>query len=706
MMKGKKLLALALACMMGVSVTALSSCDIIEGFLNPLISSSKPNSSSSSATPNDSSSTKPNDSSSTKPNDSSSTKPDDSSSNKPDDSSSTEDPPAEVTLVSVAVTANPTKLTYNLGDTFDSTGMQVTATMSDGSKKVVTDYEVEPSKPLTVNDTAVKVSYTEGEKTVVGYCNKKILIEAPELSTTAYSGKTELLFSDSANYTLSGGATKSSWSSDGNTFDRLRCNKDTKKTIEFEHNYSELTDKSQAGFRAIMSIARGGSKVEISVDDGATWQVVSMAGDGLNTLPADYKYPTSQIDGKKATDGANRNVYYAYWNIGKYMNENTNNVRIRFSYASPEETGWAGVDVEGSDLMHSVAFFDKLDLTNAGVPVTLTAVALKTNPTKTAYIVGEAFDSSGLELEAIYSDGTKQTITEGISIPTQALTADMNSVTVSYAGFEVVIDIVVEEPAATLESISVTTSPTKIAYEVGEVFDPTGMVVTATYSDNSTVAISGYTYKTEPLTIDDQKIVISYEGKTVELAITVTKPKQTALTAEDYDVAAELLFTDSSNYKLVGGAKKGAARQFEDGKIAERLRCNKTLGAYIQFEYDFGEDKDLTQAGFMFYGLHTRGGTYVEVSTDGTNFTRIASVSATDKKITADWKEKADNILNGDQTDSNMYAMYYNVFMNGATKLYVRIGYEAPTITVQDQEGADIFGSITFYSRLDLTVVK
>lgn len=702
-MKGKKVLALVFACMMGVSMTALSSCEIIEGFLNPPISSSKPNSSSSSNKPNSSSS-------STTPNSSSTVKPDDSSSTvKPDDSSSSSSEPEEVTVKTLTVTKEPTKMTYKLGDTLDPTGMEVSVTMTDGSIKKVTDYTVEPSNPLTVNDTALKVTYTEEGKTVVGYCAKKILIEADELRPTAYSGKTELLFSDSTNYTLGGGATKSTWNSDGNTFNRLRCNKDVNKTIEFEHDFSTLEDKSKAGFRAIMSIARGGSKVEISVDEGETWEVVSAAGEGLNTLPADYKYPSSTIDGKTATDGQNRNVFYAYWNIGKYMSETTKKVRIRFSYEDPTGTGWVGPDVEGSDLMHSVAFFDKLDLTNAGKPVTLTNVALQKAPTKTTYFEGEAFDATGLELLATYSDGTTQTITTGITIPTEALTASMNSVTVSYEGFEITIDIEVNEPVATLVSISVTTLPTKVTYEVGEMFDPTGMVVTATYSDNTTIAVTGYTYKMDALAVSDKMITITYEGKTAEVSVTVTKPKQTALTEADYDVAAELLFTDSSNYKLVGGARNSnQARKFADGTSAERLRCDRKVGAYIQFEYDFGEDKDLTQAGFMFYGLHTRGGTYVEVSTDGTNFERIASVSATDKKITADWKEHCENIVQGNpaKADDNMYAMYYNVTMNGATKLYVRIGYEAPTISVTDNEGADIFGSITFYSRLDLTVVK
>ena len=51
---------------------------------------------------------------------------------------------------------------------------------------------------------------------------------------------------------------------------------------------------------------------------------------------------------------------------------------------------------------------------------------------------------------------------------------------------------------ATLEKIEVTTPPNKTAYSVGAAFDPTGMVVTATYSDGSTKAITGYTYSLKP----------------------------------------------------------------------------------------------------------------------------------------------------------------------------------------------------------------
>lgn len=75
-----------------------------------------------------------------------------------------------------------------------------------------------------------------------------------------------------------------------------------------------------------------------------------------------------------------------------------------------------------------------------------------------------------------------------------------------------------------LVSIAVTTAPTKVAYEAGETFAPTGMVVTATYSDGTTSAVTGYSYSpTIALTTNDKVVVINYQGKTASQAITVTE---------------------------------------------------------------------------------------------------------------------------------------------------------------------------------------
>ena len=78
-------------------------------------------------------------------------------------------------------------------------------------------------------------------------------------------------------------------------------------------------------------------------------------------------------------------------------------------------------------------------------------------------------------------------------------------------------------------SIAVTTNPNKTSYIVGESFDPTGMVVTVTYTNGNQVAVAGYTYSpTGALTIQDTSITIQYteSGATVDtsLNITVTNP--------------------------------------------------------------------------------------------------------------------------------------------------------------------------------------
>jgi hypothetical protein len=75
----------------------------------------------------------------------------------------------KVTLSSISVTSNPTKMSYTVGETLDLTGMTVTATYSDGSADDVTDkVTTDPAAGAALNDTGsipVTVSYTEGGAT-------------------------------------------------------------------------------------------------------------------------------------------------------------------------------------------------------------------------------------------------------------------------------------------------------------------------------------------------------------------------------------------------------------------------------------------------------------------------------------------------------------------------------------------------------------
>lgn len=65
---------------------------------------------------------------------------------------------------------------------------------------------------------------------------------------------------------------------------------------------------------------------------------------------------------------------------------------------------------------------------------------------------------------------------------------------------------------STIEKIEVTKQPDKTEYALGNVFDGTGMEVMATYTNGTTRDISKYvTYSTEPLTVNDTEIQISFE---------------------------------------------------------------------------------------------------------------------------------------------------------------------------------------------------
>jgi len=71
-----------------------------------------------------------------------------------------EEPKEEVTLSSIAVTAEPTKTDYVIGDeALDTTGMVVTAIYSDGTKKAVTGYKVSDLDSATEGEKEITVTY-------------------------------------------------------------------------------------------------------------------------------------------------------------------------------------------------------------------------------------------------------------------------------------------------------------------------------------------------------------------------------------------------------------------------------------------------------------------------------------------------------------------------------------------------------------------
>ena len=120
---------------------------------------------------------------------------------------------------------------------------------------------------------------------------------------------------------------------------------------------------------------------------------------------------------------------------------------------------------------------------------------------------------------------------------------------------------------ALLVSIAVTTQPTKTSYVEGQKFEMAGMVVTAYYNDNTSAEVTGYEYapKTE-LATTDNKITVTYEGKTAEVTITVaakaveriavtTQPKTSYVEGQMFDPAGMVVtakYNDGSEETVTG----------------------------------------------------------------------------------------------------------------------------------------------------------
>lgn len=160
------------------------------------------------------------------------------------------------------------------------------------------------------------------------------------------------------------------------------------------------------------------------------------------------------------------------------------------------------------------------------VPLTFTVNGQNATTNDDSYVVGNmrltAIDgwdnqsTSGVATISIGKKDDKSTIAAGTyNFTVTAPTANNNTVSDTFT-LTVTDDSVPPQPPVptkTLESISITTPPTKTAYTVGDVFNPAGMVVTATYSNGSTAEVSGYT--TSPNTAlnrNDTSITVSYTG--------------------------------------------------------------------------------------------------------------------------------------------------------------------------------------------------
>ena len=140
-------------------------------------------------------------------------------------------------------------------------------------------------------------------------------------------------------------------------------------------------------------------------------------------------------------------------------------------------------------------------------------------------------------------------------------------------------------PKKTLTEIDIDTYPTKMDYDIGDCFDPTGLVITRTYSDSSsdTYAYAGHTSEftfnpstSTPLTIDDDTIEVIYGGQSCFFDIEIDYPLVLdSITISGYTTS----FTEGDTFSFGGMV----IANYEGGSI-EDVTSKATYSGYNMTE--------------------------------------------------------------------------------------------------------------------------
>ena len=188
-----------------------------------------------------------------------------------------------------------------------------------------------------------------------------------------------------------------------------------------------------------------------------------------------------------------------------------------------------------STVLAGVAFqnckLDTTGVTAAGFPVprcfitdttTVTSIEKIADPENLSYVAGQTFDPTGIQIKATWSDGTTELLEDYTVSITCALETTDTTVTISgtRGGVAYSFDFAITVVANELNTLEITTKPSNILYAQGEEFDPTGMVVKATYTVAPTTKVtldaSEYTY-----TVEGNIVTVSYTFGDKTLTATV-----------------------------------------------------------------------------------------------------------------------------------------------------------------------------------------
>ncbi len=394
----------------------------------------------------------------------------------------------DVTVSSVSIKSKPSKTSYYVGDTLNTSGLTLTAKYNNGTTKTISSgFSCSPTTLSSSGTKTITVTYggqsTSFTVSVSDVTVSSIAIKSKPTKTTYYVG-------DSLN---TSGLTLT-----------VNYNNGTTKTVSSGFTCSPTT-LSSSGTKTI-TVTYGGKTATFTVSvENRPMETVNVSSIAIKSKPTKTSYYVSDT---LNTSGLTLTV--------KYDNGTTETISSGFT-CSPTSFSSAGTKTI------TVTYGGKsTSFTVNVVEAPISSIAIKSKPTKTSYSVGDTLNTSGLTLTATYNNGTTKTISSGFTCsPTSFTSAGSKTITVTYEGKTTSFTVNVAE--VTVSSIAVKSKPTKTTYYVGDSLNTSGLTLTVNYT-NGTQKIVSSGFSCSPTTLSSsgtKTITVTYEGKTTTFTVSV-----------------------------------------------------------------------------------------------------------------------------------------------------------------------------------------
>ncbi len=391
-------------------------------------------------------------------------------------------------LLDTEIQSGPNKTDYIEGQDFDTTGMVIIGIYNDGNRDVITGYDVINGDDLSVGQTSVTISYTENGVTKT--LEQKITVQEKVL-VDMNLGR----LPNKKNYI------------EGENFDP------TGMVIVVKHDNGITTETSDYEILDGEDLKLGQTNVTIRYTEDEIVKEIQVP------IKVVQKKLLSIVIAKQA-------------NKVDYVEEqsfDTEGMVVLANYDNGKSEEITNYEIMNGDELtigqtHIIISYTENNRTRTVsqeitvVKKTLDSIVVTTPPRNIEYFEGECFDPTGMIVEEIFTNGKSQEITEYEIYDGEDLKSGKREVIISYTEEGItretkqpIIVYINESEDIKLEKITLTNASNKRTYTEGENFDPTGMIVTASYDDGTVKEVTDYEILDgENLKADQTSVTISY----------------------------------------------------------------------------------------------------------------------------------------------------------------------------------------------------